>query len=49
MKLIFYLITILGLILTGIVIFWIIYANVKYGGYPITEVPAWTVPFIFGR
>ena len=34
-------------IFAGICIFWSIYAFVKYGNMPITEVPSWALWFMF--
>ena len=31
----------------GINIFWLIYAFVKYGGKPISEIPSWALFYMF--
>ena len=30
-------------------VFWVIYAFVKYGSYPVNEIPAWALFYMFRR
>ena len=48
-KFLLYSLTFIVIILSLLCVFWTIYAAIKYGNKPITEIPTWAIWFMYRK